>query len=554
MAKEKRFLGQILIDSGKLTPDQLEEALQYHKDHKIYLGQAIVETGLLTEEEFVEVLSEQLQIPSIDPMAFNIENDILKLVKEDLARRLNVIPLFSMDGLLTVACSDPMNVEIVDAISQETGLGINIVMAPESKIEQAIELYYSAEKYIARKEGKEGDRGAVQIISKEIKSDAEIIDTINRLLDEAIVLGSSDIHIEPRERDVRIRFRVDGILQQHYTVSRSSLSSLISRIKILSDMDIAETRKPQDGRFSYKTKRAGADVRSSIFPTSQGEKAVMRILDERRGKIALHKLGFQETALKRWLNVIKNPNGIILVSGPTGCGKTTTLYSTLNIINTKEVNIMTIEDPIEYQIENVNQSNINARAGLDFPTALKSMLRQDPDAMMVGEMRDVETIELSIRAALTGHLVFSTIHTNDTASCYTRILDMGIDAYLVSSTIRAILAQRLIRLLCPRCKENIEATDSILETLNIQKDFEGELFKPVGCVHCKNSGYFGRAAVFELLEPNDEIITMVNGHATAKDIEKVAVANGMITLRAAAMEYVSSGQTSVEEMIRLTLN
>ncbi len=552
MAKEKRFLGQILIESGRLTPDQLAEALQYHKDHKIFLGQAVVETGLLTEEEFVEVLSEQLQIPTLDPMAFDVDKDVLKLVKEELAKKFNIMPLFSMDGLLTIACSDPMNVEVVDDISHTTGLGVNIVLAPESKIEQAIELYYSAEKYIARTEVKGEDY--VQIISKEIKSDAEIIGTVNKFLDDAVIIGASDIHIEPRERDIRIRFRVDGILQQHYTVSINSLSPLISRIKILSDMDIAETRKPQDGRFTYKSKRSTVDVRSSIFPTSKGEKAVMRILDERRGKIALHKLGFRDSVLKQWRRAIKNPNGIILVSGPTGCGKTTTLYSTLNIINTNEVNIMTVEDPIEYQIDNINQSNVNVRAGLDFPTALRSMLRQDPDIMMVGEMRDVETIELAVRAALTGHLVFSTIHTNDSASCYTRILNMGVDAYLVSSTIRAILAQRLIRLLCPRCKEEIDATDSILETLNIQEDFKGQLFKPSGCVHCKNSGYFGRAAVVELLEPDDDIVALVNKHATAKEIEKAAVSNGMITLRDSALEYVKTGQTSVDEMIRLTLN
>ncbi len=376
------------------------------------------------------------------------------------------------------------------------------------------------------------------------------VESINNFLNEAVKIGASDIHIEPREKDVRIRFRVDGVLQQYYTIPLERMNSLISRVKILSDMDIAESRKPQDGRFTYRENNIRVDLRTSTFPTPNGEKVVMRILDEKRGRIELNKLGFSERMFKQWRSVIKHPDGIVLVSGPTGSGKTTTLYSTLNLINSVEINIMTVEDPIEYVLENINQCQVNPQAGVTFPLALRTMLRQDPDVILVGEMRDTETIELAIRAALTGHLVFSTIHTNDAASCFTRLLDMGIDSYLVTSTVRAILAQKLIRLLCPQCKKPIEATAHVMETLGIDKP-EGPIFEPKGCIHCRNSGYMGRSGVFELLEPNDEIRKMILERSTSMDIEEKAVQSGMITLKSAVIEYVKDGRTSYSEFARV---
>ena len=551
MAVQKKQLGQVLVDSNKITPAQLEEVLQYKQDHGVYLGQAVVALGLLTEKELVDVLADQLDIPSLDIVNYDIEKEVLKIVDESLARRLKVMPLFSIDNSLTVATSDPLDVEIEDELRNATGMEINLVLSTESAIEQVIDLHYGAEKYLARTE-EEGERRGVRVVSKEIGEDTEIIDAMNMLLNEAIKMRASDIHMEPRESEVRIRFRVDGVLQQYYTLPRSSVSPLISRAKILSDMDIAETRKPQDGRFRYSNGDAKIDIRTSTYRTANGEKVVMRLLDESRGRIELHKLGFTEEMLKKWRKVVHLTNGIVLVCGPTGSGKTTTLYATLNVINSVEINIMTIEDPIEYQIDNINQAQVNVKAGITFSEALKSMMRQDPDIIMVGEMRDIPTIELAIRAALTGHLVLSTLHTNDASSAFTRLLDMGVEPYLLSSTVRAIVSQRLIRLLCPRCKVKTEPSEEMLNSVGIQGEFQGTLFQPDGCVYCKNSGYFGRRGIFELLVPNDEITTLVNARERASEIHEAAVRSGMVTLREGALNYVLSGDTSVEEMMRVT--
>ncbi len=554
MAVEKKRLGDALVQSGKLDEEQLHEALRYKEEHNTYLGKAVVSLGFMTEKELVEVLSEQLGIPYLNLVTYDVQDDVLRLVDEKFALRHKIMPLFFIENSITVATADPLNVQMVDELSQMTGMEVNLVLATESDIEKAIDLFYGAARYEEQAgKGRPGEKGAT-VVSREIDQDTEIIEAVNMLFHEAIKVGASDIHIEPREKDLRIRFRVDGVLQQHYTVPKASMAPLISRIKILADMDIAESRKPQDGRFSYIVGDNKVDMRTSTFPTANGEKVVLRILDESKGKIELHKLGFEDKVLEKWREVIHLPNGIILVSGPTGSGKTTTLYATLNVINTVGVNIMTIEDPIEYRLDNINQGQVNTKAGLTFAAALRSMLRQDPDIIMVGEMRDVETIELAIRAALTGHLVFSTIHTNDAASCFTRMLDMGIDSYLVSSTVRAVLAQRLIRLLCPRCKKPYPPSQEMLNSINIRgMDKPPDFFKPVGCVHCRNSGYFGRAGVYELLIPNEEISTLINKGATASIIQDAAVKSGMITLREAALYYVLSGKTSIDEIYRVTL-
>ncbi|MEA3286765.1 MAG: GspE/PulE family protein, partial [Candidatus Marinimicrobia bacterium] len=393
-----------------------------------------------------------------------------------------------------------------------------------------------------------------RVVSREIHEDAEIVQVVDMLLFEAVNMEASDIHVEPRKHDARIRYRVDGVLQQYYSIPSESVAPLISRIKILADMDIAESRRPQDGRFHFAQKNVKVDLRCSTFPTPNGEKVVMRILDEAKGKIDLHKLGFEGGILKEWRETIKTSNGILLVTGPTGSGKTTTLYATLNTLNTVAVNIMTVEDPIEYSLENINQSQVNTKAGLTFTTALRTMMRQDPDVILVGEMRDVETIELAVRAALTGHLVFSTLHTNDAASTFTRLTDMGVDTYLLSSTVRAILAQRLIRLLCPRCKKPVEKSDELKKVLKIGEwpDYAG-VYQPVGCIHCRNSGYVGRTGIFELLIPNQEIKDLVIKGASADEIEAAAVSSGMYSLNQAAREYVLRGQTSMDEILRVTL-
>ncbi|MEE9189901.1 MAG: ATPase, T2SS/T4P/T4SS family [Candidatus Neomarinimicrobiota bacterium] len=553
MSQERKLLGEMFIEAGKIEAKQLEEALMYKRDHRVYLGKALIKLKMVTEEEVLDALSAQLLIPSVDPLSYNILPETLKLVKEKTASRLNIIPLFHLENTLTVACADQNDVQIIDELSKETVLDINLVLATERSIEQAIELQYSVEKY-ETEEGTTGQPPKIRVISKEIAVDVEIIQAVNMMLEAAIKMGASDIHVDPREDDVRIRFRVDGVLQQYYTVPRTSLAPIISRIKILSGMDIAETRRSQDGRFRHEEEKSVVDIRCASFITPFGEKMVMRILDASRGQIALQKLGFSKKMYKQWEEVIQGPYGLILVSGPTGSGKSTTLYSTLNVINSVEINVLTIEDPIEYQLENINQSQVNEKAGVTFSSALRSMLRLDPDVIMVGEMRDVETVELAIRAALTGHIVFSTIHTNDASSSYTRILNMGVDAFLISSTVRAILAQRLVRQLCTKCKEKIELTTDIATNLDIADDEKVKLYKPVGCLHCKSSGYVGRSGVYELLIPNEEIITLVNKHAPAHEIEHAAKRNGMLTLRESARQYVLEGKTSIDEMYRITIS
>ncbi len=560
MADDRKKIGQLFIETGRIDNTKLEEALAYKKEHNVYLGKALVSLKMVAEEEVIKMVSEQLRIPWVDPLTYKVKKKTLNLISEEIAKQLNVMPLFHFENVLTVACADQNDVRVVDELSEETVMEINIVLASERNIEQALELHHRAESYEELETqqhaavAKENvDSPSSSVVSTEISDDTEIIEAVDMLMDSAIKMGASDIHIDPREKDVRIRFRIDGVMQQYYTIPIKSLPSVVSRLKILSGMDIAETRRHQDGRFRYEADDAIVDVRCATYPTPQGEKIVMRILDASRGQIALDKLGFNDKMTAQWDKIIRAPHGLVLVTGPTGSGKSTTLYATLTVVNSVEINVLTVEDPIEYQLDNINQSQINEKAGITFSASLRAMLRLDPDIIMVGEMRDRETIELAIRAALTGHLVFSTLHTNDASSAYTRILNMGVDAFLVSSTVRAVLAQRLIRRLCPQCKKAIKPTKAMLKYLNIKDDFKGKLFEPVGCFACRNNGYAGRAGVYELLIPNEEIFDLVNKHATSHEIEKVAIREGMVTLNEAARQYVLDGVTSIDEMSRTSL-
>lgn len=553
MAKMKKLLGQILVEQGKIDEQQLQEALQFKMANNIYLGQAMIDLGLVTDEDIIDAISGQLRLPTLDPLMYDIQPNAVEIVKEDVAKRLNIIPLFFIGNKLTVACSDPINVEIIDELHVETVMDINLVLCTEDKIRKAIDLYYGAEKFIEIEQSDKSKPKKVRVVSKEIADDAEIIESAKLIINEAANIGASDIHIDPRENDVRVRYRVDGVLQQYYTFPKSSQAPLVSRIKILSNMDIAESRKPQDGRFHFYENNNNVDIRCSTYPTPVGEKVVMRILDQKKSNISLEQMGFSEDTLKAWQKSYSSPNGLIVVSGPTGSGKTTTLYATLAEVNTVEVNIMTIEDPIEYRLGNIVQAQVNEKAGLTFSSALKSMLRQDPDIIMVGEIRDLETAELAVRAALTGHVVFSTIHTNDAASCFTRMVNMGVDAYLVSSTVRAVIAQRLIRLLCPYCKEKLDLTNEEMHSLRITPEQAENIFTAKGCLHCKNAGYSGRSGVYELLLPNEEIAKLVNQQATANEIQNAAVRSGMVTMRDACMNIVLAGKTSIDEMMRVSL-
>lgn len=551
----KQQIGEFLVETGRLTAIQVEDALQYRKAHNIYFGKAVVQLGFLGEDDMAKALSDFLRLPYLKLGRYSIDNEVLKSVPEAIAKKYNILPIFALDDSLTIATADPLDVDMVDDVTEITGMNVNLVITAESDIERNIDLYYNAAKYQAKSEDDKGQMVGPRVISQEIGEDQSAIEAVDLLFEEAVRIGASDIHIEPRQRDVRVRFRVDGVLQEYYTLPKASIAPVVSRTKILSGMDISESRRPQDGRFHLDLLDTRVDVRSSTYPTTNGEKMVMRILDEAKSKIDLHKLGFAPKTLERWRNIITMPNGIVLVSGPTGSGKTTTLYATLNVINSVETNIITIEDPVEYQLESINQAQVNPKAGVTFTVALRAILRQDPDVIMVGEIRDRDTMELAIRSALTGHLVFSTIHTNDAASGITRILDMGIDSYLVSSTVRGILAQRLLRRLCPRCKKPHKPEKTVFDALKLgAEDMKGEFYSSVGCLHCKNTGFHGRESVYELLIPDEKILNMINEHKNVSEIKRAAIENGMQTLAQSALEKAQQGITSMDEVLKVAVS
>jgi len=543
-----RSLGQIMVGENLLTNEQVDEAIDFKNENRCHFGAACIELGFLTERQVMEVLGIQLYMPVIRMSNFNIDSDALEFIPKDRARRLKVIPLFVIEDTLTVATAEPLNITAVDEIRKMSNKRIQMVLAKEKNIELAIDRsYVSSSGYTD--EGGYGDEAQVE----EAISDEENIQVADNILLEAVRGGASDIHIEPGEKTLRVRLRVDGVLAEFSTMPPSRTPGLVSRFKVMAGIDIAESRKPQDGRFKTEVEPGKpVDVRVSTYPTPHGEKVVMRVLDQSKGLVSLDKMGFDPATIKLWKKAYSSGNGIVLVTGPTGSGKSTTLYATLTRINTVEEHIITIEDPVERQLEGIIQGHVNERAGMTFAAALRSMLRQDPDVIMVGEMRDRETADLAIRAALTGHLVFSTLHTNSAAASYTRLADMGCDPFLLTTTIRAILAQRLIRKLCDRCKVKYRPTEKDLKSIGL-KQLDGFIYhaNSKGCKTCGKDGYKGRAGLYELLVPNEEINEAVKNEASAEEVSRIAKGNKMRMLEDAARTYVTQGLTSVEEINRV---
>jgi len=543
-----RSLGQIMITENLLTPEQVDEAVEFKNENRCHFGAACVELGFLTDRQVMEALGIQLYMPVIRMSNFNIDSEALEFIPKDRARRLKVIPLFVIEDTLTVATAEPLNITAVDEIRKMTNKRIQMVLAKEKNIELAIDRSYASTSGYSD-EGGYGDEAAVE----EAVSDEENIQVADNILLEAVRGGASDIHIEPGERRLRVRFRVDGVLSKFSNMPPNRTPGLVSRFKVMAGIDIAESRKPQDGRFKTEVEQGKpVDVRVSTYPTQYGEKVVMRILDQSKGLVGLDKMGFEPDTIKLWKEAYTSGNGIVLVTGPTGSGKSTTLYATLTRVNTVEEHIITIEDPVERQLDGIIQGHVNERAGMTFAAALRSMLRQDPDVIMVGEMRDRETADLAIRAALTGHLVFSTLHTNSAAASYTRLVDMGCDPFLLTTTIRAILAQRLIRKLCYKCKVKYRPTEKDLKSLGVEK-IDGFIYhsNSKGCKTCGKDGYKGRAGIYELLIPNEAINEAVKNEASAEEVGRIAAENKMKTLQQAALNYVLRGDTSVEEINRV---
>lgn len=555
--ERKPLLGQILLDQGYILPEQLEMALKEQTATNLRIGEILVKNGWVTEKDLAQAISKQTKYPFVSLSMFRPMQEAIDTIPESMARRLEVVPL-SIDAnanKLTIAISDPFNILALDEIRMITGMDLDIMITTLSDIKRAIESFYSVKSSIDRalievveEESTEFDLSREEAVSID---DAPVVKLVNTILGQAVESGASDVHVEPFENETRVRYRIDGVLFDMLTFPKHLHPPVSSRIKIMSGMDIAEKRHPQDGRILLRAEGRRIDIRVSSLPAIYGEKLVMRLLDQATAMVGLEKLGLDPEEKVALDKIIKLPYGIILVTGPTGSGKSTTLYSILQTLNSYDVNITTVEDPVEYTIAGVNQVQINEKAGLTFDTVLRSILRQDPDIILVGEMRDTETAQLAVRAALTGHLVLSTLHTNDAPSSIIRMVDMGIPPFLVSSSVVAVMAQRLVRKLCPRCKMPYELPQDVAESLGL--DGFTTVYKPVGCEECRGTGYRGRTAIFEIMPMTEEIRRAVMTGATSDDLRAMAISQGMRTLRVSGAKKVKDGITSADEVLSVTL-
>jgi type IV pilus assembly protein PilB len=551
----KRGLGEILIDSGIITHSQLEDTLNKQKVTGKKLGELLIEDGIIDEKQLIEALEYQLKIPYIDFTNFVIDTEVPRLISESLARRHMLIPVARDGNQITVAMTDPLNLYAIDDVNIATGLSVKPALALRSHIQNAVDQYYGKESAEKAVEDFTREVGIEQIteIEEEILNEvnnAPVVRLVDSIIQHAIRTKASDIHIEPYEKNIRIRFRIDGELQEIMTSSKTTHSAIVTRIKILGRMDIAEKRIPQDGRVEMHVDNKDVDLRLSVLPTVYGEKIVIRLLDRSSTILTKSQLGFSEENIKMFDKIIQSPNGIILVTGPTGSGKTTTLYAVLQELNKINRNIITVEDPVEYRLEGINQVQVNAKAGLTFASGLRSILRQDPDIIMIGEIRDAETAEIAVRAAITGHLVLSTMHTNDSASTVSRMVDMGIEPYLVSSSVVGIVAQRLVKKICENCKTEYNPTHTEMDLLNLRDD--DILYRGAGCSVCGNTGYKGRTSIHEIMLMTREIRELVDHRAPIDELRTLSAKYGTITLKDSCSQLVKKGITTSEEMLKVT--
>jgi type IV pilus assembly protein PilB len=553
----KVHLGALLVEQGLCTPAQVDAAMAEQARTGVSIGRLLVAQGVITETQLVATLAAQAGLEFVDLHESSIDPTASSSVSDALARRYQALPIAWDNGTLVVAMADPSNVLAVDDIRSVTGADVRVVVSTRGAIEDAINRVHRLDSDVDTVTvGLDmADDGAEDLAAvREVTEDAPIVKLANLLIRQAIQDRASDIHIEPTEHDVRIRYRIDGVLHEIMRSPKRVQSGLVSRIKIMSDLDIAERRMPQDGRISAVIAGRQVDLRVATLPTVYGEKIVMRVLDKGTAMLDLEDLGFLPDTLGRYRGVFEKPYGTILVTGPTGSGKSTTLYATLNQLNDPGKNIITVEDPVEYRLAGINQVQINAKSGLTFAAALRTILRADPDIVLVGEIRDKETAAIAMEAALTGHLVLSTLHTNDAASTPTRLIEMGLMPYLVSSAVDCVVAQRLIRRLCDRCKIATFPTPGDLASFGWDMEADDrpqELFQAVGCGACSRTGYQGRFALHEVMMVTEELKAMVAERAHPEDIRKVAVAQGMATLRKCGMIHVQHGTTSVEELVRV---
>ncbi|MBI2217370.1 MAG: type IV-A pilus assembly ATPase PilB [Candidatus Rokubacteria bacterium] len=568
---QKRRLGDLLVAEGLISDEQLARALGEQKGSNEKLGSILVRLNVITEEQLIGFLSRQYRIPSITLSQLELDPEVLRLVPLHIAQKYEVVPVRRLGGSLTLAMADPTNVFALDDVAFLTNLQILPVVASQASIRKAIERYYQAEKPPEDVLSELANAPEMEVLESEQEDapskvdvfdltqsaeEAPVVKLVNMVLAEAINKGASDIHFEPYEKTFRVRFRVDGVLHEMLSPPKRLEAALLSRLKIMSNLDISERRLPQDGRIKLRYGPREIDFRVSTLPTMFGEKAVLRILDRDALKLDLTQLGFDQWSLDQFNRAIHEPYGMVLITGPTGSGKTTTLYSAIHTINSPEVNIMTAEDPVEYNLKGVNQVQVNEGVGRTFAAVLRSFLRQDPDVILVGETRDLETAQISIRAALTGHLVFSTLHTNDCPATVARLLDMGVQPFLISSSLLLILAQRLGRRVCKSCKEPYEIDEETLVPYGYEPTGRGRIpvYRGKGCQVCSFTGMKGRVAIYEIMPIGEGLRDLILKNAGTAELRAMAKAQGMKTLREAGIQKVVEGVTTVDEVLRVTLS
>jgi len=556
----KKKLGDILVEAGLISSAQLKDVLSMQKESGKKIGELLIDLGYLTSKSMIEVLEFQLGIPYVNLAVYPVEAQTVRAIPENMARKYEIVPIKFENNTLTVAVSDPTNDNALDDVRIYTGLEVQPVMADADQIKNLIARHFGSQRAIEAVEefNKANSMSARSQVAAVIEAEAAqdvnespAVKLINILIEQASQSGASDIHIEPQNRKVRIRFRIDGQLQDIMQPDIEILPAIVSRIKVVAGMNIAEKRIPQDGRITYKMGQKVIDMRISVLPAIFGEKVVIRLISKETFDIPKEKLGFLPENLATFGSILKNPHGIVLVTGPTGSGKTTTLYTALKELNQDNVNIVTVEDPVESTIEGITQVAVNNKAGLNFANALRSILRQDPDIILIGEIRDAETAEIAVRAAITGHLVLSTLHTNNASSSVARLIDMGIQPFLVSTSLVGILAQRLVRRICSNCKTSYTPSAEQIELFDTSNKDDLIFYKGKGCEVCKGTGYKGRLAVHEVMKIGSELRQGIYNGESADKLNDIAIKSGMISLRENCKRLVLEGVTTFEEMVRV---
>jgi type IV pilus assembly protein PilB len=566
LVRKKKRLGDLLVDAKVITTEQLLDALKMQKEKQQKLGMTLIDMGITTEDQIANALHQQLNLDFIHLSDIRIGEEVLHLVSESVLRKHSLIPFeFSKSNanFLRVAMADPLDIVAIDDISIVTSFQIEPVVATPKDVAAAIDRYYGnveamkvAERYTKERKEQYGIREKEEEIQNEDVNNAPIVQLVTKIIEQAVRQRASDIHIEALDNQVRIRYRVDGVLKEVMRYEAELLSAIVARIKIIGGMDISEKRKPQDGRITSIVDRQEFDIRVSILPTVFGEKVVMRLTSNQSLTKNKKELGFFDLELSKFDKILKNPHGIILVTGPTGSGKSTTLYTAISELNVEGVNIVTVEDPVEANIAGINQVQVNPKADLTFATALRSILRQDPDIIMIGEIRDTETAEIAVKASITGHLVVSTLHTNSAASTITRLADMGVEPYLIADSTVGVIAQRLIRKLCPKCKRSRLSVSMERRLLNVDEKEEIMIYEanPTGCHHCNNTGYYGRTGIYEIMPITVALKEAISRKASTEEIKAIALQEGMQTLRMSATKYVLDGTTTIEEMKKVSFD